>query len=358
MTRSGLSNGSGSCQIGTIDITNIPDDTLVLTTLMNANGVANTENRQQPAFHAGNQIDQRSRSIGMIQSGPRTVSSHVRSIARVESSNRTKQVRGEGYLELDSHADTACVGADCRVITYTEQTCEVSLFHPDYKPLLDVPIVQTTTAYTDPENGRTYILIINEALYLGDVLAVCYLNPNQMRAHGRIVDDIPQHLAPDPSAMTHSIFVPSLILRIPLALKEIVSRIVTHYPSTEELQTCEWVELTSSEPWEPSSSLFEENEAPIQHSLDEEPSHNNGYICNVTSKAFEPELNLFPSSIQRRINSIRSQSCSHSSHLKNQVSTVFGVGLETSERTLQATTQLALRSAIHPMYRQFRTKVA
>jgi hypothetical protein len=179
-----------------------------------------------------------------------------------------------------------------------------------------------------------------------------------MRAHGLIVDDIPQHLAPDPSTMTHSIFVPSSNLRVPLALKGTVSRIVTHYPSTEELQTCEWVELTTSEPWEPSSSLFEENEARVQNSLDEEPSHNNRYICNITSKAFEPELNLFPCSIQRRINSLKSQSRSHSSHLKNQVSTVFGVGLETAERTLQATTQLALWNAIHPVHHRFRTEVA
>lgn len=106
----------------------------------------------------------------MIQSGPREATARSRKISQLDSSHRDGRLPDEGYLKLDSHADTACVGADCNAIHYIEHSCEVSPFHPGYEPLLDVPIVQTTTAYTDPENGKTYILIINEALPFGDAL--------------------------------------------------------------------------------------------------------------------------------------------------------------------------------------------
>jgi len=44
--------------------------------------------------------------------------------------------------------------------------------------------------------------------------------------------------------------------------------------------------------------------------------------------------------------------------LWHKVSRTFGVGLETAERTIKATTQLALRNAILPIHRHFRTEVA
>jgi hypothetical protein len=41
------------------------------------------------------------------------------------------------------------------------------------------------------------------------------------------------------------------------------------------------------------------------------------------------------------------------SHLSKQ----WGIGLETAQRTLNVTTQLAIRQAIHPIQRRFRTEV-
>lgn len=46
------------------------------------------------------------------------------------------QTRGQedkdvaGLLELDSHADTNCLGTTCRDITYSDKVCEVPPFHP------------------------------------------------------------------------------------------------------------------------------------------------------------------------------------------------------------------------------------
>ncbi len=71
-----------------------------------------------------------------------------------------------GTVELDSHADTTCVGKIFKVISYTDRVCEVSPYHPSYKSLMNVPIVQAATAHDDAETGETFILIFNECLHL------------------------------------------------------------------------------------------------------------------------------------------------------------------------------------------------
>jgi hypothetical protein len=69
----------------------------------------------------------------------------------------------ESFIELDSHADTSCVGANCRIIAYTDKVCSVTPYHPKYKTLTNVPIVQAGTAYEDRETGKTYILVPNQS---------------------------------------------------------------------------------------------------------------------------------------------------------------------------------------------------
>jgi hypothetical protein len=67
-------------------------------------------------------------------------------------------------MELDSHANTCTLGANFRVIAHTDKSCNVTPYHPEYQTQLDVPIVQAATAYTDPQTGDSYILIINQGL--------------------------------------------------------------------------------------------------------------------------------------------------------------------------------------------------
>jgi len=223
--------------------------------------------QSQPG-NAGNQFGQRTRFIGALRSGPCYCSIQCNSSTNISHI----QVDQEdaitiGHLELDSHADTAYIGADCRIIAYTEQVCQVTPFHPEYEPIKDVPIVQAATDYTNAETGNTFILIINETLHMGESLKSSYLNPNQMQCHGVVVDNVPRHLMQDPSAATHSIYILSADLRIPLCLDGIISYIPTNYPSIQEIETCEWVELTSSKPWNPKSEQFAKDEEQMIQSL-------------------------------------------------------------------------------------------
>ncbi len=68
-------------------------------------------------------------------------------------------------LELDSHADTSCVGKAFQVIEYTKKSCNVKPFSDGHREIQGIPIVSAATAYDTP-NKETYILVIHQALYL------------------------------------------------------------------------------------------------------------------------------------------------------------------------------------------------
>ncbi len=114
-----------------------------------------------------------------------------------------------------------------QVIAYADKTCEVTPYHPRYKAIENVPIVQAGTATDDPVTWETYILSINQGLYLGDALSLTLLNLNQVRNHGIIVDDVLKHLALDPEHATHSIYIPKHDIRIPLEMRGIISGFFT-----------------------------------------------------------------------------------------------------------------------------------
>ena len=52
------------------------------------------------------------------------------------------------------------------------------------KPIEDVHIANSATAWDDPVSNQTYILIVNEALCYGTKLNHSLLNPNQIRYYG------------------------------------------------------------------------------------------------------------------------------------------------------------------------------
>jgi hypothetical protein len=210
----------------------------------------------------GHQFGQRSRSIGMFRTGSRMIVPQTMATMSLSAIARESNQNQEFYgsVELDSHADTCMVEANFRVIAHTEKSCNVTLFHLHYQSLQNVPIVQAATAYTDPESGETFIFVVNQALYLGSNFQTALLNLNQLRSNGIIVDNCPKHLAADPASATHLIFIPYHSLRIPLELNGVISGFQSHYPSTEELENCLWIELTSDKEWDPHSREFSERE--------------------------------------------------------------------------------------------------
>ena len=89
-----------------------------------------------------------------------------------------------GKCESDSHADTIAAGANCVVLNYTGKGCDVSPYRDDYEAVKNAPIVNAATAWQSHQTGQTYILVFNEALWMGDSMDNTLFNPNQLRHYG------------------------------------------------------------------------------------------------------------------------------------------------------------------------------
>jgi hypothetical protein len=107
----------------------------------------------------------------MLMSTLRTVTPTSRTIGNVITQD-TSDTTVSGPMELDSHADTCCAGSNCRIIEYTGKVCNVVGFNHDTPndELKEVPIVKAATAYDAP-TGETYIIILSQSLYLGNILS-------------------------------------------------------------------------------------------------------------------------------------------------------------------------------------------
>ena len=96
-----------------------------------------------------------------------------------------------GRCELDNHADTTVAGKKCKIIKYTDRSCDVAPFSEKYTPMKDIPIVSAATGFTS-ENGRNYILVFHEALYMPGRRHTL-INPNQFQQFGEKLKDNPYH---------------------------------------------------------------------------------------------------------------------------------------------------------------------
>ena len=95
----------------------------------------------------------------------------------------------QGCIELDSHADTIVLGTNCILTSRTGQSCEVMSYSDTYDAITDVPVVTGATFWTSPHDGDEFILVFNEALWMGITLQHTLVNPNQLRAYGTAVQD-------------------------------------------------------------------------------------------------------------------------------------------------------------------------
>ena len=92
-----------------------------------------------------------------------------------------------------------------------------------------VEICTTGTAYDDPVSGDTWILVYGQSLFFGDCLETSLVPPNQMRAHGLVVDDVPRQFSGGKSM--HGIYVPNEGVTIPFKMKGMMSYLLTRLPT-------------------------------------------------------------------------------------------------------------------------------
>ena len=288
----------------------------------------------------------------------------VRNVSQTSQNRRTDIMHG--LCELDSHADTCVAGANCIILETTNMTVSVSAFSDTHEVIHDVPIVTAATAYDNPRTGDTVILIFGQAIYLGDQIQASLLCPNQLRAHGVTVDDIPRHLAPPDRPSNHSIYCPDDELNIPLSLKGIISYFNSRTPTQEELNTCKWVILTDEHEWDPHSEFFQEQENNFQ-SLQNNHQIHDRHIYSVHSQSHNPIYHNMHSDVSHSLDDSSFVNLRIASTMTSQreftttaevLAQNWNIGLETAKRTLQVTTQKGIRSSLNPVEQRYRTKQA
>ena len=187
--------------------------------------------------------------------------SSVRCPAASKAKRRPTSLPTEGCIELDSHADTIVLGTNCVILSHTGQSCEVMPYSDTYDAITNVPVVTVATLWTSPHDGDKFILIFNEALWMGDTLQHKLVNPNQLRAYSTTVQDNP--FAPSPLT-----FEPPTGPSIPLTTMGTVIYCNTRAPSDHELSTLPHIPLSSSVTWDPHNVVF-----PTHHVEEEEHQH-------------------------------------------------------------------------------------
>jgi hypothetical protein len=153
-------------------------------------------------------------------------------------------------MELDSHADTVDLGSNCIVLHYNTRECNVSPYRDAYDAIPNVPIVTGATAWTFPQTGETFILVFNEALWMGSVLNHSLLNPNQLRYYGTTVQDNPYSVESIHIGAEDGDFI------LPLLASGTMIYFDSHTPSNQELHTCRHITLTSPSLWNPHDITF------------------------------------------------------------------------------------------------------
>ena len=160
--------------------------------------------------------------------------------------------------ELDSHANMPVVGQNAYILADSGKQVEVNPFTPDYQPMT-VPLVDAAIRYDDQYDGRSYILVIRNALYFPS-MTHNLVPPFMMREAGIKVNTVPKIQVEDPSVDDHAIYFPETGFRIPLSLWGIFSYFPTSKPSKDDLVEPNDVYLLTPTHWNPHSDEYAKNE--------------------------------------------------------------------------------------------------
>ena len=137
-----------------------------------------------------------------------------------------------------------------------------------YDAIKNIPIVLVATAWTSLESTETYIIVLNEGLWMQGEMDHSLINPNQMRHNGATVQD--NHLSPSP------IFIETAEADFSQPLEISGTNILanTRTPTDVELANCRHIVLTSANPWNPHNVGFPE---PVL-SVEEEIAHRHAVV--------------------------------------------------------------------------------
>ena len=249
----------------------------------------------------------------------------------------------DGRIELDSHADMVVLGSNAVVLHYTGSECEVSPYSDEYEAISNVPVVHGATLWTDQNDNQGYILVFNEALWMGDSLPHSLINPNQLRAYGTLVQDNP-------------------FSRDPLVIE----------PPNDDLKLAALphVVLSADSPWDPHHIQFPSRDMEAVK-INATQTHKLGQLIDNVEPGLQGTVHDPATLITCLISSIQVHNPTvtkddlpmaktfHSTERKQNTSAAdiserWFIGLQQAANTIKATTQRLLWSAVLPLARRYR----
>lgn len=294
---------------------------------------------------------------------------------RIISSQATTRTSHHTQAELDSHADTCSFGKGAYVVAETGETVAVSGFIDTIGKVSEVPVVTAAVAYDDPTTYMTYVLFFHQSLYFEDMKRHL-LCPAQMRSNQITVNDIPllYLAAEDRTPDSHSIVTepPHPDLRIPLQLQGTTSYFDVRKPTFQEIQSdkdCIHIHMTSDQPWDPYNTSLEQQEASIRAKLDQMPSERGREVSSLVCTDERLKFDSLLEQSESVVAALKSQPTLPIQIEPDQLAETFrkiammdtlpltkkgkilpedlarrwNIGVETAKKTLERTTQLAIR---------------
>ena len=291
------------------------------------------------------------------------------------------------YLDLDSHADAAVLGNNCHIFQSTGRFVTVYGYNialGGHKRA----IVSGCFAYDDHLTGRPVLLIVHQGIRVPGA-AHSLIPPFQMRDNDIVVNDCPKSQCKRPTANDHSLIIPRSDedepYRIPLSLRGTISCIPVRRPTQDEFrdETLERFELTYATPewehWDPMRAQVEESLLRSGEYTDStgdllfpaDPDNNadpgiltvtmedrfsdwNRTVASMGSIYLPGTLyNALRDCVVRTVSADRRSK--HSYITPEVLARNWGISLETAKRTLDATTQLGVRTRPQDLVRRFMT---
>jgi hypothetical protein len=151
-------------------------------------------------------------------------------------------------------ADTGCVGKHARVLEFLIGKTVTAYGYGSHLPSTpDLPIANVMYAYDHDDGSTSLLLHFNQQIYMGDKMENSLLCPNQCRLHGILINTCPRMFYPNDEDAQMIIVGET---RIPLLHHGPNPYIPVRCPTVEEMATCDVIELTSLEEWQPANSQF------------------------------------------------------------------------------------------------------
>ena len=181
-------------------------------------------------------------------------------LSAASEESRANEMNVESCTELDSHANMPVIGKHAYIIAEPDKKVDVSPFTPAYQPLR-VPLVDATVRYDNPYNGKSYILVLWNALHV-PLMDNNLIPPFILREMGVTMNDVPKIHKEDPTVDEHVITFEEMGFRIPLSLSlwSIFSYFPTSIPSHDDLLNPNEVYILSPATWNPHSGAYSTNE--------------------------------------------------------------------------------------------------